>query len=220
MGKSRSVKVVWAVVGFAFLAGCGSLARIDPLFEAEPEAVDLDTGEPNALYIAALDSANPQIAQANRNELQSLLLRRSEQICEIHQSDIFANAAVFNVTMGVLTSALAGAAAIVTGPVGIEVLAGGAALSNAGRSLVNEEVYRQQLVTAVITEIDENRKAVREEIGAKLDKTTADYAVNESIRDAQRYHQECSFFAGVSSLVGKAGQRVAGDLPGLTATAS
>lgn len=217
-GKPRRYLLVMAMVaGTIALGGCSllkdfqGLAKVDPLVKPgddPPAPVNLDDPNPKRLYLLALsvddDKDERKIA---RNQLQALLLRRSDEICEEHKGNIYANAAVFNVTTGFLTSALAGAAAIVTGPTAVSVLAGSSALSNATRSLVNDEVYQQQLTAGVIAEITDNRKTRLHLILGKRSKDISDYAMDDAIREAQNYHQMCSFYQGITSLLKKAGRK-------------
>ncbi|MBO6579820.1 MAG: hypothetical protein JJ871_11100 [Thalassospira sp.] len=195
------------------LSGCygmEQLSKVQPVI-TDPEnlAIDLD-----AYYFPGTDEKTGVIAFKEakegsikeRNELQGLILRRSETACQNHKASIYTNAAVFNVSTGFLTSALAGAGAIVNGEMAASILAGTAALSNSTRSLVNEEVYQQMLSTAIISEIELNRKEFLADIYTKRSEATTTYTVEDAILDAERYNNLCSFYKGVASLVKKAGK--------------
>jgi hypothetical protein len=228
-GRARGIRAtvivaaMLPIVGVA-LSGClgfDRLARVQPVI-ADAGAVDvnLDTfrfpGSANTAYQDALHDTSGK----SRNELQAYIMRKSETPCRTHLTSIHTNAAVFNVATGFLTSALAGAAAIVTGQTASNILAGGAALSNSTRSLVNEEVYQRQIAAAVITEIEENRKTEKTTLEAKRTQSTTLYTVDDAILDAARYHEMCSFYDGMASLAKKAGksERSRDDLVGATMT--
>jgi len=76
---------------------------------------------------------------------------------------ILGNEAAFNIVTCTLTNGFSGAATIVAGEITKSVLSGAAFFSNAERSLVNETVYKSELVTAVT-------KKIRETRGTKFDK--------------------------------------------------
>ncbi|MCC9623109.1 hypothetical protein LPB41_15565 [Thalassospira sp. MA62] len=214
-GFYKAFRDLRIIVLFApvFLSGCygmTQLSKVQPVI-TDPEnlAIDLDT-----YYFPGTDRVSGDIAfkvaqngsEKERNELQGVILRRSETACQNHKAAIYTNSAVFNVSTGFLTSALAGAGAIVNGQMATSILAGTAALSNSTRSLVNEEVYQQMLSTAIISEIELNRKEFLAEISKKRASTTTDYTVEDAILDAERYNNLCSFYKGVASLVQKAGK--------------
>lgn len=200
----RAVPVAAALL----LSGCFGLdrfSRVEPVTTVpETIAVDLDEfklpGEENLAFTEAKNS------EKSRNELQSAILRRSERACENHKASIYTNAAIFNVSTGFLTSALAGAGAIVTGQTATSILAGGAALTNSTRSLVNEEVYQQMISSAIIAEIDQIRKTSLEEIYTKRIQDITIYTIEDAILDAEQYNNSCSFYHGIASLVEKAGK--------------
>tara|TARA_R110001583_G_scaffold140307_1_gene292537 strand:+ start:25505 stop:26272 length:768 start_codon:yes stop_codon:yes gene_type:complete len=182
------------------------MSKVKPVTLA-PEDLAIDLNEfklPGENETLAFTEAKDN--QKARNELQGAILRRSERACEDHKAAIYTNAAMFNVSTGFLTSALAGAGAIVTGQTASNILAGTAALSNSTRSLVNEEVYQQMIASAVIAEIDQNRKTLSEKISEKRKEVIEEYTVEDAILDVERYNNACSFYQGISSLVQKAGK--------------
>ncbi|MEQ8665127.1 MAG: hypothetical protein RIC16_05325 [Rhodospirillales bacterium] len=171
--------------------------------QGEEDPIDIDTlklpDRSGPAYVAAATDVGA------RNFLQGAIIRRSDETCDRHKASIHTNAAVFNVSTGFLTSALAGAGAVVTGTTAVNILSGSAALTNSTRSLVNEEVYQEMLAAAIIAEIDENRRVAHEALVARRAGDTATYTVEDAVRDAIAYHQLCSFYQGVASMVKKAG---------------
>lgn len=153
-----------------------------------------------------------------RDRLQSEIMTLSDKVCEQHKGDITANNALMNSAFGILTSALAGSAAIVSGTVA-QGLAGGATFTNSTRSVIGEEIYQKYIAPAIVKAIEEKRIEKRSEIMAKNGKTTAEYRVWDAINDAQNYHQRCSFYSGVKSLA-EAAEKVGLDRAGIDAEIS
>ena len=191
------------------LSGCfgygfDNLAKVEPVTKVTEEvAIDLDSFKfPDESQIAFTAAKSDR---KSRNELQSAILRRSERACEDHKASIYTNSAMFNVSTGFLTSVFAGAGSIVTGQTAANILSGAAALSNSTRSLVNEEIYQQMISSAIIAEINQNRKDFLNTIKTSRSGDIEVYTVEDAILDAERYNNLCSFYQGISSLVKKAG---------------
>jgi hypothetical protein len=117
----------------------------------------------------------------------------SDEICAKHQADILSQSAATNLVLGTLTSALAGAAAIVSG-LGASALAGGAAFSNATRSGINEEVYAKHFAPAIVKDIQLERNRKKAAMENKRGRTIAEYTLEEALFDVNEYHQSCSFY--------------------------
>lgn len=132
-----------------------------------------------------------------RNMAILTLLTESDLLCQEHVKSIFGNEAAFNITTGTITNVAAGAAAISASPAAQSALSGIAFLSNAERSLVNETVYKNMLITAVTKKISESRSNLRTELNAKFPLDTGTYTPLQSIGDVLAYHQTCSFMYGL-----------------------
>ena len=151
----------------------------------------------------------------NLRECAAFLERKSEAICSVHLSKIFGNRAVTNVTLGTLATATGIAGGIATGGAA-NALSGSAGFLTAGRSLFNEEIYRNYVSEAVIKEIVNNREAAQTEIaegialgeGSDIEKKSvgAITGPQQVIQRVTEMHDQCSFYAGLTSLLGKAGK--------------
>lgn len=152
-------------------------------------------------------------ANADLKECAAFLERKSESICSVHLSKIFGNRAVTNVAIGTLAAATGIAGGLVSGGAA-NALSGSAGFLTADRSLFNEEVYRNYVAEAVIKEIQKNREAAKIDIaeaiakgaGAERNSPRAITGPEQVIQRVSEMHEGCSFYAGLTSLLGKAGQ--------------
>ncbi|MFM5393161.1 hypothetical protein ACEUAB_03235 [Aeromonas veronii] len=132
-----------------------------------------------------------------RNAAISRLMIASEEQCLVHRRHIYGNEAVANGTLGTFTNIFAGAAAVVTPETTKSILAALALFTNSERSLLNETVYKQMLVTAVDKKIVEQRQAKAEKIVAKMQKSVTDYSFEQATFDVMDFHSSCSFMEGL-----------------------
>lgn len=135
---------------------------------------------------------------AARNSGVSALVLASETLCVEHRKTIYGNEAAFNITAGTFTNLFAGASTVATAQTGKTILSALALLSNAERSLVNETIYKQMLVTSVDKKIVELRQGRAEAIYTKLESQDANaYSVNRALLDFYKFHEACSFMDGL-----------------------
>lgn len=173
--------------------------------QKQPEGeIDIDIttfklpGSSVVAYVAA--SGGDASAQLARNRLQSALMEASDRKCEVHRAAVMSTSSSVNLGLGWLSAALAGASPLIVPTLTKNAFAAASALSTTSRSLVNEEVYRQLLVTSVLKAIDGERNAVATEIERRRDLMPSTYSVDDAVRDAQRYHAKCSFYIGLVAL--------------------
>jgi len=158
----------------------------------------LNTDTDPAYYAAVTDSDKNG---SSRDRLRAVLVARSDLICAEVQAQIVGTNDLVNFGLSELTTVLAGAGAIVTGATSAKILSGTAAVFNATRSNVNEVFYQNAFKTAIIQKMNELRTAqlavvyAREKSGA-----VAKYSTEDMIMEVQRYHNLCSFYAGVTGL--------------------
>lgn len=133
-----------------------------------------------------------------RNAAISRLVIASEEQCLVHRRHIYGNDAVANGTLGTLTNIFAGAAAVVTPETTKSILAAMALFTNSERSLLNETVYKQMLVTAVDKKIVEQRQNKAEKIASKMKESINNYSYEQATLDVIDFHSSCSFMNGLS----------------------
>lgn len=145
--------------------------------------------------------------QQQRNDMLANLLIASDSMCQAHLKSIFGNDAVFNISAGTVTNLAAGWATVATAVTAKATLAAVAAFSNAERSLVNEVVYKNMLVTAVSKKIREAREQKAQNLlPGSLDRSVNDYTVNMALRDVLSYHYTCSFMYGLEKALEEGSQ--------------
>lgn len=142
-------------------------------------------------------SEAPANCAAQRNEAISILMMASSNLCLKHRQTIYGREAAANVTFGTLTNFFAGAAAVVNSDSAKTLYAALALFSNSERSLINETVYKQMIVTAVDKKIVESYEAKMAAIDLKMGEEYASYGINQAIRDISTLHSSCSFMSGL-----------------------
>lgn len=135
--------------------------------------------------------------QQQRNIAIMALLTASDNMCQEHVKSIFGNDASFNIITGTVTNIASGAAALAGGEAAKSAFASVAFLSNAERSLVNETVYKNMLVTAVTKKISEARTNTKASISAKFSADINTYPMLSSVNDILGYHETCAFMYGL-----------------------
>jgi len=143
-------------------------------------------------------STNATSCQQQRNSAIAVLLTASDDLCQAHLKTIFGNDAAFNIATGSIATLFSGAAAISGSASAKSALAAISTFSNAERSLVNETVYKNMIVTAVTKKIREARATkVAAILPSDLTKSMSDYPMVLAIRDVLDYHYSCSFMFGL-----------------------
>ncbi len=173
-------------------------SHVDDLRLQYAYPVNLDTfmlpGDETPAYDLARDDPD------YRNRLQDYVERISDDVCNQHKGDILAVASSWNGGLGGLTTILGGLGAIFTGATTTRVLAGSAGITNAIRSDINENVFYNNFATAIVRQIDAQRKQKLLEIIPRRNSTTDDYSVDAALRDIAEYHNLCSFYEAVAAL--------------------
>lgn len=168
--------------------------------ECEPQIYSIEESE----LSTKCDNQNP----LNLQECSSYLMRISDNICNIHLSGIFGNRAVTNVSLGILATGAGIAGGLVSGLAAANALSGASGFLTGTRSLMNEEVYRNYVAEAIIKEILANRSVSKDKINQALISSDSKQKITGIEQVKQRvseYHNECSFYSGLSSLISKAG---------------
>jgi hypothetical protein len=130
-------------------------------------------------------------------------------ICSQTQAQIVGANDLVNFGLGESTTLLAGAAAIVTGATAARILSGSAAATNATRSQVHEIFYQNSLKAVIIQKMNDLRSTQLTVIESRSFVNNTDppsptpltaFSVEDMINAIQKYHDQCSFYAGVTGL--------------------
>ena len=162
------------------------------------------TGVPGEIEVAAKEfeqwlSALPTSSEQRlaRNRVQSRLIMASNQRCgdflrELHkyQSDV-------NFQLGTLTTALAGAATVVTPGLATRILSGTAGVSAGTRAEFNSNYYRTLSMEVITKGINARRSRELETIHADRAKGLLEYNTMDALADALAYHASCTVIAGL-----------------------
>lgn len=135
------------------------------------------------------------------------LISKSNEICELHKSHIYGDRTVTNTILGTLALG-AGIAGTMTGAGAAHFLAGSAGFLTGSQALMDKEIYRNFVFHAILVKIDTNRSKFLKSSGlAYLDDNKDDSKIGYAkVRnDAVGYHNLCSFYDGLKSLMDEAG---------------
>jgi hypothetical protein len=212
--------VVLALASSVWLSGCASIAQ-DRLYrdyaakslskDATASYVTLTTAlqagqgpegkdaplVPSACFGVRIEAAQAATCTAQRNQAIAALVIGSDELCVDHRKTIYGNEASWNISLGTLTNLFAGAAAVVTAEKSKTLLAALALFSNSERSLINETVYKQMLITAVDRKIVEMRDTRMQAVYVALKQDINAYTMHEALRDVIALHSTCSFMNGL-----------------------
>ncbi len=148
-----------------------------------------------ACFVGGADEADA--CRRERNEALSILMMASSNLCLKHRQSIYGREAATNFTFGTLTNFFAGAAAVVNSDSAKTLYAALALFSNSERSLVNESVYKQMVVTAVDKKIVESYESKILAIDEKMSRLYANYGIYQGLSDISDLHNSCSFMSGL-----------------------
>jgi len=161
-----------------------------------------------SFYATASDPDEPDLEKRKeaRNQLQSAIMRISDESTAIHLTAIKAAENNTNLFLGL--PALGMSAAATVSPLGAaNSLSAASTALQGSRSFINEQVFRNTLFESIILLIEGDRKAKKEAIRAKWNDSIAEYNVEAALQDAAEYHQAGSFYHGLSLLADAANDR-------------
>jgi hypothetical protein len=208
------------------------LTRPEPLIRAQGYVQTTDPGATSASVVPAPDPIDAPLdldsfkfrkdgtvtayvsAQTDpeaRNELQDILITRSDVACAAFEDALYRRIAARKFVLTTTALVTSTAAAIVGGETARSVLAGIAATSVGVDAIIDSEFLQNQLVTLVNRQITSQRKDILDHIksrrGPQNSESTTDYSAGEAVRDVERYHLACSFVAAIDELTKNVSKR-------------
>jgi hypothetical protein len=135
-----------------------------------------------------------------RNELQAIVMRRANAICDQHKGDIIAQASIMNIGFGVTAAGTSALGAALSGVQAKTNLAALTSLITGSQAITNQELYQKQFAGALISAIDASRARKKTEIDQKRASPTSDYTIDEALTDVQDYHYRCGFHHGLMQI--------------------
>lgn len=146
------------------------------------------------------------VCKAQRNSMAWSLMIASDQACQYYVQGMYSNEATANVTAGTSAALFSGAAAVTTPLSASQILAALGGFSSAERSLFNEVVYKDKLITAISQKIGEGRKSAKGVFTDSQTKSVDEYPLNAAMFDVLQYHHTCSFFYGLEKVLEEGAQ--------------
>jgi hypothetical protein len=175
------------------------------LYDTNRGSVNLDCfrfpGELEGPTAYQLASAVGDQGRAYRNRLMSVLITHADNTCVLEKGRLFATQASANFALSFLTSALSGASTVVGGETASDILSALATQTNATRSNINENFYRNQITQAINSAIDRERQRLITQIVASRGLDAAAFDVDQMIALVNSYHHACSFERGLQLLL-------------------
>lgn len=153
-------------------------------------------------YVPVIDLKILGYAQqnaANRDFVQDALMQRSDVLCEAFIDDLYVRVSHRKFFLNEIAG-VASAVGAFTGGEAAQALALVSAIAQGTDTLADSTLMQNQLVTLIANQIQANRTRIRDQIIANRRAGLGAYPVALAMRDAQSYHQACSFMSGVTSL--------------------
>lgn len=145
--------------------------------------------------------------QQQRNSAMATMLIASDELCQDHLKSIYGNDAFYNILTGSVATLFSGAASIAGGASAKSALAAISTFANAERSLLNETVYKNMLVTATSKKIRETRDTKASALlPGNVKKPIDEYPMTMALRDVIDYHYSCSFMLGLEKALEEGSQ--------------
>lgn len=137
--------------------------------------------------------------ELRRNRMQERILAASNQRCGEYKKFLKQLDAGTNFFLGALTTVVAGAGAIVTGPAtAVRALSGSASIVSGVKAEFNETYFQNKTIQVLTDGIEAKRKELYEKIlEVREGKDIEEYTVEAAIKDAITYHDACSLIAGL-----------------------
>lgn len=144
-------------------------------------------------------------SSASESSCFNYLLSRSDEICDVHKSQIYGNRTAMNTIFQILATG-AGIAGSMSGAGAAQALAGAAGFLTGGQAIMNEEIYQNLVTQAILKEIEDSQQTYKTE---KQSEYSSIHTNNSPINfgkirlDAIEYHNKCSFYTALTSLLNR-----------------
>lgn len=132
-----------------------------------------------------------------RNRVQDRIIAASNQRCETYKQSLYELDRNFNFITGSITTALAGAGAIVAHEQTAKELAALAGISSGVRAEFNADYFRNITIEVISKGIDARRAREKQAMNSKKRQSFIDYTVEAAIADAVNYHGACTAISGL-----------------------
>jgi hypothetical protein len=140
--------------------------------------------------------SNLSYSKEARNEVIGMLMAESDVKCDRYTQFIEQYNSNIQSGGGILTHAATTLAAIATGGTA-QALSTGASIATNASGQITKGHFHEQTIPVIVAAYQVARTAVRQEVDQGMKSDVPDYAVSQGIRDAFRYHSNCSVVSGI-----------------------
>lgn len=191
MGATRMLKKnkYWGVKA--------NFERIDPRDLFDPEGGESAIDKALRDLYEDMKDKNTTERRLARSRIQERLLSASTQRCEAFKKKLQRFEGDVNFFLGSVTTALAGAGAIVTTERGARILAGLAGITSGVRAEFNSDYFKNLSIEVITKGINSRRQRQLDAMHERRCQPLHDYTILAAVRDALEYHGSCSIISGL-----------------------
>lgn len=144
-----------------------------------------------------LSQGSTETRTCYRDELQNLIMSRSESRCGRYLQHLRAQSSDIHFTLGIASITAAALATVLDHARTAQKFAGISAATAGVRAEYYQSYFNQLLIQTIEGGISSKRREIREEIEKKVQGDIDKYGMNEAVKDARRYHASCNIIAGL-----------------------
>lgn len=208
---------ITGIVGTLLCTGCSMLdqsMRPAPLVEypvMNYQAVNIDTGQVGPLTSAFSSTEVPILSRevievaskspTYRDWAQDALLQRSDVLCAQYLDGLYNMVTRRKLALTEITTIANAIGTLSTTTSVTRAMNFVGTISSGTNANFDSEILQSQLITLIITQIKRNREQI---LGLIMEARNKPYSLSLAIRDAERYHQQCSFIAAMTGLTEQA----------------
>lgn len=178
---------------------------------ADARGINVDTGQIVSLASAFSSTEVPIISEnllksamknsEYRDWLQDALLQRSDVLCGRYVDYLYNMVTLRKFGLSELTTIANAVGTLSTTQSVTRAMTFIGTVSSGTSGNFDSEILQSQLITLIVTQIKRNREQILGLImDARKNAPGVPYSVSLAVRDAERYHQQCSFIAAMSGL--------------------
>ncbi|MBV7256487.1 hypothetical protein KCG44_06765 [Pacificimonas sp. WHA3] len=210
---------ILAIFGLAALSGCETLQRqaaVHPMHILDAKADfcvemrDKYKAKNSDIYKSTFtDYCTAQFAISGADGDNSLssrdyfihLVTVADKVCVKEFRDLSANQRTVNMALGTASTALSGAATVVTGGLADTILSATSTFAGASRDAANAELYRTTRPSDIIRLVQARRQILLNQMLNKFDDQRSNeraISIVEALQMANEFHRSCSLYNGLA----------------------
>lgn len=211
----RMLSLIATIGGALLCNGCALLNQtMRPVALAEypirGQAIDPTTG---AVVDAASGFSTTQVpiipeeylkqAYSNpihRDWLQDALLQRSDILCGQYVDTLYNTVTLRKFALNEITSVANAVGTFATSVDVARAMTLVGTITSGTSAQMDSELLQSQMISLIITQIKRNREQILGQIMVNRENKAMQYPLSLAVRDAERYHQQCSFIAAMTGL--------------------